>query len=311
MTRNIHIGMADAVVGAVLCLFLVASPLFVQATLAQDSSNKFTHLHDIDTTIVQDIRYYGRYNFLGRKVKGYQARTCILTRAAAIALHNVQDRLLQRNLSLVVYDCYRPMRAIDDITAWARASDDRRMKAEFFPTLKKNELFGRQVLARHLSHTRGSSVDVAIVPLPILPIRPFRSADGLKACHWLYGKRRQDNALDFATSFDCFHETSQTNSRGIGEGAKANRQLLLEAMTQEGFVNDPSAWWHFTLRKQPYPKTSFDFPISNSKGSLGQQSLKRVMRGVVGPVRPIAGRHNPKPPKPKPAPRSSTFGPFR
>lgn len=285
----------------------------VQVAHAQDFSKNFTYLRDIDTTIVQDIRYYGRYNFLGRKVKGYETRACILTRAAAIALHNVQDRLLQRNLSLVVYDCYRPMRAIEDITAWARAGGDRLMKGEFYPTVEKSTLFGGRVLTRHSSHARGSSVDVAIVPLPILPVRPFRVASGLKACHWVYGKRRRGNELDFGGSFDCFHESSQTSYGGIGEAAKSNRRLLLEAMKQEGFVNNPSAWWHFTLQKEPYPKTGFDFAIS-SKGSLDKLGLKDVTRSVVGPMRTVArqrGAGTISPPKPRPGPRSLAFGPFR
>ncbi len=312
MTHHIHINFAKLACnrGLLLCVFVFLT--FVQTARAQDLPKEFIYLRDIDTTIVQDIRYYGRYNFLGRKVKGYEARVCILTRETAIALHNVQDWLLQRKLSLLIYDCYRPMRAVEDITAWLRAPGDSPTKGEFYPTLDKSELFSQRHFERHLSHTRGSSVDVAIVPLPILPIRPFRAGDVLKACHGSYGERRRDNALDFGSAFDCFHERSNTQNGGISETAKKNRRFLLEAMAREGFVNDSQAWWHFRLQKETYPKTTFDFPI-NSKGALDTQGLRRVMRPKFGPVRPVPVTRLPslRPPKPKPAPRAPIFGPMR
>jgi len=310
MTQNSDINFAKLVWQPGWHLIVFMFLMFAQTAQAQDLPKGFTYLRDIDTTIVQDIRYYGRHNFLGRKVEGYESRLCILTRAAAIALHNVQDYLLQRKLSLVIYDCYRPMRAVEDITTWVRAPGDSALKREFYPTFDKSQLFSQQFLNRHLSHTRGSSVDVAIVPIPILPIRPFRAGDALKACHGAYGARRRDNALDFGSGFDCFHERSQTDNRGISEAAKKNRKLLLDAMKQEGFVNDSQVWWHFRLQKETYPKTSFDFPI-NSKGVLDKQGLQRKMRPQLGPVRSAPATRLSRPSKPKPAPGALIYGPVR
>lgn len=32
-------------------------------------------------------------------------------------------------------------------------------------------------------------------------------------------------------------------------------------MTDAGFRNTPTEWWHYTLRNDPHPTTYFDFPI--------------------------------------------------
>jgi D-alanyl-D-alanine dipeptidase len=43
--------------------------------------------------------------------------------------------------------------------------------------------------------------------------------------------------------------------------ARANRDLLATAMTRRGFAPYDKEWWHFTLAREPYPKTYFDFPV--------------------------------------------------
>ena len=45
----------------------------------------FVYLRDVDPTIVQDIRYAGSHNFVGRPIKGYLAAECILSVSAAKA----------------------------------------------------------------------------------------------------------------------------------------------------------------------------------------------------------------------------------
>ncbi|MFA9550682.1 MAG: M15 family metallopeptidase, partial [Hyphomicrobium sp.] len=72
----------------------------------------FVYLRDIDPSIIQDMRYAGHDNFMGGPVQGYKAPECILLRSAAKALSRVQEDLKSRSLSLKVYDCYRPKRAV-------------------------------------------------------------------------------------------------------------------------------------------------------------------------------------------------------
>ncbi|MGI9464409.1 MAG: M15 family metallopeptidase, partial [Aestuariivirgaceae bacterium] len=89
----------------------------------------FSYLRDVAPSIVQDMRYFGNHNFLGRPVAGYEANECILTTRAGLRLQKVQQRLEAKGLSLKVYDCYRPKQAVADFVAWARDPGDRRTKA--------------------------------------------------------------------------------------------------------------------------------------------------------------------------------------
>ena len=70
------------------------------------------------------MRYAGANNFTGQPLPGYHAAECILRRPAALALKHVQDDLAARNLSLKVYDCYRPARAVKAFVDWAKHPDD-------------------------------------------------------------------------------------------------------------------------------------------------------------------------------------------
>ncbi len=65
----------------------------------------FVSLHDVDPTILLDIRYYSLHNFVGSPVMGYDAPLCLLTKQAAHALSSAQQDFLQMRYSLKVYDC--------------------------------------------------------------------------------------------------------------------------------------------------------------------------------------------------------------
>ena len=74
-------------------VFLVLTP-----ARASDLPKFFTYLKAVDPSILQEIRYYGSHNFLGRPVKGYRAAECILTIQAARALKRVQQRLRPKEI---------------------------------------------------------------------------------------------------------------------------------------------------------------------------------------------------------------------
>src|ERR1700722_14909799 len=99
----------------------------------------FVYLRDVDPTIVQDIRYAGSHNFVGRPIKGYLAAECILTAPAANAPATVQRKLAEKKRSLIVWDCYRPKRAVVDFFQWSRDPARAEMKAEFYPRTDKRD----------------------------------------------------------------------------------------------------------------------------------------------------------------------------
>jgi D-alanyl-D-alanine dipeptidase len=237
---------------------IAASALAAQAEEIPDG---FVWLKHIDPTIEQDIRYYGDHNFLGRPVAGYEAPECIPSRAAAEALAAVQAELSQSRLSLKVYDCYRPQRAVDDFVLWSEDAADQRMKAEFYPRIDKARFFELGYVAAKSGHTRGSTVDAAIVPAGDAIQRPYLPGGPLVDCALPANQRFPDASLDFGTGFDCMDEKSHHGRADVPKVAQLNRLMLKDLMERHGFAPYPEEWWHYTLRDEPFPDTYSDFPV--------------------------------------------------
>ncbi len=256
--RSFHL----TALGLALVLALAAAPAPAQ-TPALDPAQRPADIVDIREVIPDvalDIRYFTPHNFLGRPVKGYEAPKCLLTRRAAQALAMVQNQLRPQGLTLKIYDCYRPQRAVNDFVAWAQDVDDVTAKTEFYPTLDKSVLFPRHYIAERSGHSRGSTVDLAIAPLP-LPDQPAWEPARQVECFQPAARRYPDNSLDFGTGFDCFHELSHSLNPAVGPVQRAHRALLRTLMDRYGFNHLPSEWWHYGLRDEPYPDTYFDFPV--------------------------------------------------
>jgi len=223
----------------------------------------FVYLRDIDPTIVQDIRYAGSHNFVGRPVRGYLAAECIVSEPAASALEAVQKQLAEKKLSLIVWDCYRPKRAVDDFLQWSKDPAHSEMKAEFYPNTDKDRLFALGYLATRSAHSRGSTVDLGIVPATVSSAPPPNPAQPLKACTSPKGERFEDGAIDFGTGYDCLDELASTSNAAAGEAALRNRQMLKSAMQAAGFRPYSKEWWHFELIDEPF-HDGFDFEVSAS-----------------------------------------------
>ncbi|QKC96153.1 M15 family metallopeptidase [Mesorhizobium sp. NZP2298] len=208
----------------------------------------FVRLADIDPSIRQDIRYAGPDDFLHRKVNGYDAPICILTRQAAQALAGVQQAIAAKGLTLVVFDCYRPARAVADMGEWTRAGGP--PDPQWYPRVRRGDLIAKGYVGELSTHSRGSTVDVAIARV-----------DGPSVSKPACGAIDADT-LDFGTGFDCFDPMSETAHRPLGSQVTANRKRLVEAMLAGGFKNYAREWWHFTLGHEPFPKQRFDFPVS-------------------------------------------------
>src|SRR5262245_50352983 len=108
--------------------------------------------------LVVDMRYFGSENFLGRRVAGYEAPVCLVTRKTVLALQRVQAVLARSGLGLKVFDCYRPKRAVADFVAWAKDLSDQKRKAQHYPDVDKTKLFELGYIAEQSGHSRGSTV---------------------------------------------------------------------------------------------------------------------------------------------------------
>lgn len=199
----------------------------------------FVLLSDFVPDIIQEIRYYSTYNFIGDRIDGYEEPCAILTKEAARALKDVSNEMFVRGLRLKVYDAYRPERAVKHFILWGIEDRDIRMKPYFYPSLEKQELFEKGYIARRSSHSRGSTVDLTLFDMST-------------------GKE-----LDMGSPFDLFDEISHPDNKKISDEQYENRMILQQAMRRGGFSSIDCEWWHFTLENEPYPDTYFEFPVSS------------------------------------------------
>lgn len=231
-------------------------------TLVKTRPADFVNAQQVIPQLQTDIRYDSSHNFVGRKIRGYEASACLLTRPAAEALKKVETTLLTMGLTLKVYDCYRPQTAVNDFANWARDIDNTKMRAEFYPVVNKQDLFRDGYIAYQSGHSRGSTIDLTIVPVNS-QIPAYDPKAKQIACTAPQAQRFPDNSLDFGTGYDCFSPMSHPSYQDLSAEAKKNRLLLQNLMAQAGFEPLSTEWWHFTLINEPYPNTYFDFPVKD------------------------------------------------
>ncbi|MBR0356140.1 MAG: M15 family metallopeptidase, partial [Clostridia bacterium] len=171
----------------------------------------FVLLSDYVPHVVQEIRYYSTYNFIGERIDGYEEPVALLTREAARALKAVSNEMIVQGYRLKVFDAYRPVAAVKQFILWGIEDTDIRMKPYFYPDLVKQELFSRGYIAKRSSHSRGSAVDLTLLDMST-------------------GKE-----VDMGSPFDLFSEVSHPDYRGISEEQYANRMYLRDAMLRNGF----------------------------------------------------------------------------
>jgi zinc D-Ala-D-Ala dipeptidase len=253
---GVLVSAAFVLMGIVLPRLAIAGPL----------PEGFAYLRDVDPTIIQDIRYAGSHNFVGRPVRGYLAAECILSEPAAKALAAVQKNLTEKKLSLIVWDCYRPKQAVADFLQWSRDPAHAEMKAEFYPNADKEKLFALGYLATRSAHSRGSTVDLGVVPVTLSSAPKPDPATPLKACMSPKGERFEDGTIDFGTGYDCLDVLASTSNSGVGDAALRNRQMLKSVMQAAGFRPYAKEWWHFELIDEPF-HDGFDFEVTAAPSS--------------------------------------------
>lgn len=234
--------------------------IFSLNLFSQEIPKEFVEIREVIPDIILDLRYLKNHNFLGVPVDGYKVEKCFVTKAAADSLAKVQAELRRFNLSLKVYDAYRPQQAVDHFVRWAKDLSDTITKKEFYPTLDKSQLFIDGFIAEKSGHSRGSTIDLTIVPIPT-PVQPKFDINNQCECYKSVNERFMDNSLDMGTGFDCFSELSHTENPNLMPQQRANRLLLKSLMEKYGFRGIKEEWWHFTLRNEPFPKTYFNFVI--------------------------------------------------
>src|ERR1051325_2220815 len=103
------------------CLLSMVFVLSAPGALAQERPAGFVDAAGVVPGLVVEMRYAGPHNFVGAPIDGYDKPVCLLTAPAAAALGEVARDLAARGLTLKVFDCYRPARAVGHFVRWARA----------------------------------------------------------------------------------------------------------------------------------------------------------------------------------------------
>lgn len=221
----------------------------------------FAFLTDVDPTIVESPRYSTKENFLGKVVLGYTSNRIVCTKEAAEKLKLVHNDLKKQGYKLVVYDGYRPQRAVNEFMRWSKDGFDQVAKAHYYPTIDKKDVFKLGYVAEKSGHSRGSTLDLTIIK-DTKTLKPIK-----------YGKHKllngskipflDDNTVDMGASFDLFHKASHHDSKLVSAKYLQRRNLLRNAMKAHGFKDYQEEWWHYTLENEPYPDTYFDFVTEN------------------------------------------------
>ena len=162
----------------------------------------------LDPTIRLDVKYATTNNFMGRRM--YREARAFLQRPAAEALVRAHRSLKGKGYGIVVFDGYRPWSVTKAF--WDAATEEQR-RIEFVANPRKGS-----------RHNRACAADVTLYEL---------------------STGRQ---VEMPSGYDEFTERAFPNYAGGSAAARANRDLLRQAMEAQGFTVYPAEWWHFDFK---------------------------------------------------------------
>jgi D-alanyl-D-alanine dipeptidase len=201
-------------------------------------NDDFVFLDEFAPGIRWDAKYATWDNFTGKPVDGYLANRIVGTRALCAALERVRKKAAALGFGLLVWDGYRPQRAVDCFLRWSRQPEDGRTKRRHYPNIDRAEMFDKGYVAARSGHSRGSTVDLTL----------YHSATGELA--------------PMGGDHDLMDPISHHGAPGITQVEARNRRQLRSLMEDCGFRSYDYEWWHYTLNDEPYPDRYFDFPIT-------------------------------------------------
>jgi D-alanyl-D-alanine dipeptidase len=201
-------------------------------------NNDFVFIDECIPGIRWDAKYATWDNFTGKPVDGYQTNRIVGTRALCAALENAQEKAATLGFGLLVWDAYRPQRAVDCFLRWSKQPEDGRTKQRHYPNIKRAEMFEKGYVAAKSGHSRGSTVDLTLYDLTTGELAPMGG------------------------DHDLMDSRSHHGAAGVTPAEARNRQCLRSVMEACGFRAYDREWWHYTLKDEPYPNSYFDFPIT-------------------------------------------------
>jgi D-alanyl-D-alanine dipeptidase len=199
---------------------------------------EFVYIDEVVSGLRWDAKYATWDNFTGKPVDGYLANRIVGTRALGEALGRARQAAASRGFGLLLWDGYRPQRAVDRFLRWAQEPEDGRTKPRHYPNIDRTDMFEQGYVATKSGHSRGSTVDLTL----------FELATGELA--------------RMGGDHDLMDAISHHGAPGITEMEAVNREHLCSIMEACGFRSYACEWWHYTLEDEPFPDTYFDFAIA-------------------------------------------------
>jgi zinc D-Ala-D-Ala dipeptidase len=198
----------------------------------------FVFVDELVSGIRWDAKYATWDNFTGKPVDGYVANRIVGTTPLCAGLERAREEAESRGFGLLLWDGYRPQRAVDCFLRWGREPEDGRTKRRHYPNIDRAEMFEKGYVAAKSGHSRGSTVDLTLYHLATGELAPMGG------------------------DHDLMDSISHHGARGIAPHEARNREFLRSIMAACGFGSYDCEWWHYTLIGEPYPDTYFDFAIT-------------------------------------------------
>lgn len=198
----------------------------------------FVFVDELVSGIRWDAKYATWDNFTGKPVDGYLANRIVGTRVLCAALDGAREESASLGYGLLLWDGYRPQRAVDCFLRWSLQVEDGRMKGRHYPNIARPEMFEKGYVAAKSGHSRGGTVDLTLYDLATGELVPMGG------------------------DHDLMDLVSHHGADGVSEVEARNRRDLRAIMERCGFRAYDFEWWHYTLEHEPYPTTYFDFPIA-------------------------------------------------
>jgi D-alanyl-D-alanine dipeptidase len=192
-------------------------------------------------TVLRGVRWDAKYatwdNFTGKPVEGYEVNRVAGSFEMATALLEAKEKAADHGFGLLLWDGYRPQRAVNSFLRWSRKDEDGLTKARYYPNIDRAAMISEGYVAAKSSHSRGSAIDLTLYRLDTLEL------------------------TEMGTRFDFMDRRSHHGCAEIAEGEAKNRRLLRSVMESCGFEAYEYEWWHYMLKNEPYPDRYFDFTV--------------------------------------------------
>ena len=201
-------------------------------------NDDFVFVDEFVPGIRWDAKYATWDNFTGKPVDGYHANRIVGTRALCAALDRAREKAAADGFGLLLWDGYRPQRAVDCFLRWSQQPEDGRTKARHYPNIDRPDMFEQGYVAAKSGHSRGATVDLTLYDLAT------------------------DELVAMGGDHDLMDVSSNHGAASITDAEAQNRRYLRAVMEACGFDPYDREWWHYTLKHEPYPQSYFDFAIT-------------------------------------------------